>query len=495
MSGRKHAKTIIKSLQGDVILALLVSSGLLAVLLLVAACAVVSAPTPELEGPRPRDRVINLCEEVDKLSEVEGNSISTTTDQHWDRYIRWSPDGSRILFNNPLIEGGSLYGIDPDGTALWTVAEAESYGAQNTFRSPAGVEYSYSGSMMYFDVSPDGSRIVYSTCAYTREEPGLELSRDKGFNFRAYQTVPGVDSRRRSRTDSWAYNYEIVVSDIDGANAKRLTSNTSWDNFPAWSPDGTKIAYYTQSLPVREQDPHITIYAPETGRSDTITFDPEAGRFANRFPLAWSPDGERLAFVAWVWANDDTPTVKTLVYTVGIDGSGLTRVSEAASGPAWSPDGQRIAVVVPLREAGRRMLSRSIDLDVRDVVLYSTAADGTDSVPIADGDVLPAPKTLPQYPWMGDLSWSPGGSDILLDSFAHSVPLNGSSPPDHSLSAHYMASAWSPDGSKVAMLLGGSSDLREVGVYIMDRYGANIRALAVAVQLDDTLEYELRIAK
>ena len=86
---------------------------------------------------------------------------------------------------------------------------------------------------------------------------------------------------------------------------------------------------------------------------------------------AWSPDGRRLALVK------EEPEFSTAIYTVGLDGRGLTRllprhrgaVGEARPGspaalsetdPAWSPDGRSIAFqagdgqIVTVRLAGGR---------------------------------------------------------------------------------------------------------------------------------------------
>ena len=43
-------------------------------------------------------------------------------------------------------------------------------------------------------------------------------------------------------------------------------------------------------------------------------------------------------------------------------------------------------------------------------------------------DNLPEPWHLPIDPWLGDLEWSPDGSEILLKGFTYRVPLDGSPP-------------------------------------------------------------------
>ena len=113
-----------------------------------------------------------------------------------------------------------------------------------------------------------------------------------------------------------------------------------------------------------------------------------------------------------------------VVFTMASDGSELTRISDAASGPAWSPDGRRIAVVVPVGKAEFDRGSTGPRRRDVGVALYAFAADGSDPVLVSNS--LREPWRRPVDPWMGDLSWSPDGSQILLKNLAYRVPLDGS---------------------------------------------------------------------
>ena len=79
-------------------------------------------------------------------------------------------------------------------------------------------------------------------------------------------------AQRAKQGSGWVYNYEIVLSDIDGTNIKRLTENTYFDNFPTVSPDGTKIAFvsssrlFTSSIFLAEGE-RLVIHTVSTGES------------------------------------------------------------------------------------------------------------------------------------------------------------------------------------------------------------------------------------
>jgi TolB protein len=168
----------------------------------------------------------------------------------------------------------------------------------------------------------------------------------------------------------------IWVVNADGSGLRQLSSDTeeyTYDTQPAWSPDGSTVLF------ARSGDLY-TVRADGTGEALLMSC-----RLACAEPT-WSPDGRRIAYVMYTDADGDGVAEGHMdIYVMNADGSGSQRLTTSAAqddSPAWSPDGTRI------------VFRRSTDGDSQ---LYRVLADGTDEVKLSASrsDAQPAWSPVP----------------------------------------------------------------------------------------------------
>ena len=122
----------------------------------------------------------------------------------------------------------------------------------------------------------------------------------------------------------------VYIMDADGSNLHRLTDETTYSYYPAWSPDGTQLA--------------LTVYTDEgNAQISIVDADGKNLRPVSNLPknvglATWSPDSKTIAFMSDENGNHE-------VYKINIDGTGLrnlTNNSDEDARPAWSPTSDQI---------------------------------------------------------------------------------------------------------------------------------------------------------
>jgi TolB protein len=211
--------------------------------------------------------------------------------------------------------------------------------------------------------SRDGTHIAFAAQVGTLDEDQrlteIFVMRAEGTDVRRLTTNKSLDG-----SPSWSPDGEriaftritgpgsasarsgIVVMDSDGGNEVQLTHAAlpSVDVSPAWSPDGTEIAFTRAAPTAGSDDPRAGIYivSPEGGEPRKLTDDAE--------DADWSPDGTRIAFTSYRDGFGRTCFhecgVSGEIYVLDVESGETERLTESKandSAPAWSPDGNLIA--------------------------------------------------------------------------------------------------------------------------------------------------------
>ena len=236
---------------------------------------------------------------------------------------------------------------------------------------------------------------------------------------------------RLDREDD-AYKAALWIADLDGGNARQLTSGQHRDTAPSWSPDGSKVAFVSNrpaKVPKAEQDGQQTngkplnqvwVIDPNGGEARQVTAHPGGAA-----TITWSPDGRKIAFVgADEPGADDTFTAPVTIGSKAdemvvhdiryrFDGKGwlkrfshiwaaevttgesvqLTHGPVFDSGPAWSSNGRQIAFVRGAREVRERSGQ----------VVHVVSANGGEPVAIT-----------PEAGSFASLAWSPDSTKLAF---------------------------------------------------------------------------------
>lgn len=182
-------------------------------------------------------------------------------------------------------------------------------------------------------------------------------------------------------TRDWS-GFEIYIMNTDGSNPRNVTNTKNIEEVsPSWSPDGTKIVFHA----LENFNSYIDVMNADGSNrkrlTDTYTdWDP-----------CWSPDGTKIAFTSHRDGDNNSQ-----IYVMNADGSDQRRLTYTLAGENdeadWSPDGRQIAFTNEDKEENNE--------------IYVMNADGSNVRRLTDspqGDHRPA--------------WSPDGTQIIFDSY------------------------------------------------------------------------------
>jgi TolB protein len=293
----------------------------------------VPTPATELTGKL----VFQVCNGCDiYVVNADGSGLRRLTD---GMDPAWSPDGKKVAFARWRDPRG-IYVIDEDGsneTLLfgWSQAKAPAW-------------------------SPDGSRIVF-TRRYGGQEKDVELFpgwilpahpwwklgvvrvEDRYFTellcydhsfSPTWSPDPSTGSGQRGKVIAYDSDYGIHLTSEDGSigsqsydRSLNALSTDVRDTAPAWSPDGTRIAF------MFKQHDHWEIYVMNADGSNRVRLTHEElfiPRPPNNVSPAWSPDSRHIAFFTDRNSELGSSELKWELYVMNADGSDQRPMFETA---------------------------------------------------------------------------------------------------------------------------------------------------------------------
>ncbi len=218
-----------------------------------------------------------------------------------DTHPRFSPDGRTLAFlsdRRPLVEEEPDAPSDrEDGTQVHLLP-LDGGEARRLTDLPRGIDA--------FEWAPDGRRLVARTTSVGATRAEDRKARGKGDVPRPGQ-MPRSDYRYFDRLQNMLNGPGFIddkvahlwLVDAETGAARRLTSGPTSDAEPAWSPDGTRVAFSASRGRDHDLDYQFDVFVVDVASGETTRVtDGAACAFGSP---AWLPDGSTLAVVGHRW--------------------------------------------------------------------------------------------------------------------------------------------------------------------------------------------------
>lgn len=206
---------------------------------------------------------------------------------------------------------------------------------------------------------------------------------------RGYYSFPAwsPDGKKVAYTAYQERRQDIWVVEVDEYGRPQgtpvnITNSAGMDEHPSWSPDGTRLVFHSD----REEGKRKLFIVDADGRNPELLYQHQTERgLSESFHPSWSPAGGKIAFVAEnnIWVIDEEgKEMPSLVTSFGFNDH-----------PSWSPDGDRLAFY-------------------KGGAIYVIKADGTDERRLTGSGGMRS--DFPE--WSGYPSWSPDGESLAFVS-------------------------------------------------------------------------------
>ncbi len=206
----------------------------------------------------------------------------------------WFPDGRRLACRGNVkgarVFGDDIYVLDLDRKRMIKLT-----------KTPDRDEY-------WATVSPDGKTIAFNSYPPSEEE----------------RAALGIEHFP---------THLYMMRSSDGRNVVNLTNSGSSYEYPAWSPDGKKIAFQGSGRELQEEgiaDIQIYIINPDGSNLERLTFAKIDEAWA--MPMDWSADSK---WVLYTVEDEEAPGSPRSLYRIHIDTREIVRIRTPSAVASW----------------------------------------------------------------------------------------------------------------------------------------------------------------
>jgi dipeptidyl aminopeptidase/acylaminoacyl peptidase len=258
--------------------------------------------------------------------------IQVTSSPDGESQPRWSPDNKYLSFvsSRQGAKDGQLWLLNRAGGEAVKVSDVK-----------GGIdEYAW---------APDGKRLVFVVSEPDPRDPKDEDDKDK-----KKTPPPIVIDRYHFKQDVQGYlrnaRTHLYLFDLETKKAAPITSGILYEeSSPVWSPDGTKIAFVSKrgagDLDRNENTDVWVIDARPGAEPRQVTTSP----LADEGPLAWSPDGASISYLAGEDVKYSAYTQNRLAVIPAAGGQPrflAESLDRPIRQPVWEEGGASLAAIV-----------------------------------------------------------------------------------------------------------------------------------------------------